>query len=168
MGCYLTLLYHLGWLKCFTLLHRVEGWSKNTILALYNMSMAPNEQHIPSFTSSSSNDDHSCRKRLAPVRLPSPPMHTRLVMLFCTRLRAALSRPSRVLKSLQRALPITVPPYITQSYSFTFSSSQDCYPMKMMVGWSSIISNIRHPLLTKQNARRLNIHTAIQWPLLCN
>jgi len=65
---------------------------------------------IPVFTSSSSSDDHSCLKRFAPVRLPSPPMHTRLVMLFWTRFFAACRRPSRVLKSLQRALPITVPP----------------------------------------------------------
>jgi len=68
----------------------------------------------PVLTSSSRSEDHSCLNRLAPVRLPSPPMQTRLVMLFWTRLYAAFSRPSRVMKSLQRALPITVPPYTIQ------------------------------------------------------
>lgn len=47
----------------------------------------------------------------APVRLPSPPMTQRLVMPCSTRLRAARSRPARVVKALQRALPITVPPW---------------------------------------------------------
>ena len=69
---------------------------------------------VPSLTSSSNSDVHSCRNMLAPVKLPSPPMHMRLVMPVCTRLKAALRRPSRVMKSVHRALPITVPPYRQQ------------------------------------------------------
>jgi len=69
--------------------------------------------YIPSLTSSSNNDGHSCRNMWAPVKLPSPPIHTRLVMPVCTRVSAAFRRPSRVMKSVHRALPITVPPYKT-------------------------------------------------------
>jgi len=73
-------------------------------------SMIPN-QHIPVDTSSSSKLLHSWRNRLAPVKLPSPPMHTRFVMPLSNKFNAARRRPSRSRKSLQRALPITVPPY---------------------------------------------------------
>ena len=66
---------------------------------------------LPFCTSSSSRPLHSLRKMLAPVRLPSPPHTHRLVMPFFTRLKAAASLPSRVVKALQRALPIIVPPY---------------------------------------------------------
>ncbi len=65
---------------------------------------------LPFCTSSASRLLHSLRKMLAPVRLPSPPHTHRLVMPFFTRLKAAASLPSRVVKALQRALPITVPP----------------------------------------------------------
>lgn len=65
---------------------------------------------VPFFTSSSRSPLHSERKMLAPVRLPSPPQTHRLEMPRFTRLKAAAKRPSRVVKALQRALPITVPP----------------------------------------------------------
>lgn len=64
----------------------------------------------PFCASSSSSPLHSSRKRLAPVKLPSPPITQRLVIPLRTRLRAACRRPSRVRKGLQRALPMTVPP----------------------------------------------------------
>ena len=67
--------------------------------------------YIPDWTSSDSRPDHSFLKQLAPVRLPSPPIHTRLLIPWLTRFRAALSLPERSRKSLQRALPITVPPW---------------------------------------------------------
>jgi len=70
----------------------------------------PNE-HTPVDTSSSSKLLHSWRNRLAPVKLPSPPMHTRFVMPLSNKFNAARRRPSRSRKSLQRALPITVPPF---------------------------------------------------------
>lgn len=70
----------------------------------------PPRPHAPSRSSSSSSPPHSARKISAPVRLPSPPMTHRLVMPCSTRLRAARRRPSRVVKALQRALPMTVPP----------------------------------------------------------
>lgn len=66
---------------------------------------------LPFFSSSSSSPVHSVRKILAPVRLPSPPQTHRLEMPRFTRLNAADKRPSRVVKALQRALPITVPPW---------------------------------------------------------
>lgn len=66
---------------------------------------------LPDWMSSSSRPLHSSLKRLAPVKLPSPPITHKLVMPCCTRFKAARKRPSRVRKSLQRALPITVPPY---------------------------------------------------------
>lgn len=68
------------------------------------------ESTLPFCTSSASRLLHSLRKMLAPVRLPSPPHTHKLVMPFFTRLRAAASLPSRVVKALHRALPITVPP----------------------------------------------------------
>lgn len=66
---------------------------------------------LPCSTSSVSRPLHSSLNRLAPVRLPSPPITHRLVMPRCTRLWAAFRRPSWVRNSLQRALPITVPPW---------------------------------------------------------
>lgn len=77
----------------------------------------PNVLHnrLPFCTSSSSRLLHSLRKMLAPVRLPSPPHTQRLVMPFFTRLKAAEILPSRVVKDLQRALPITVPPYKSET-----------------------------------------------------
>ena len=65
---------------------------------------------IPFLSSSSSRSGHSCLKQLAPVKLPSPPITTRLAMPKLTRLLAALSRPWRSRKSLHLALPIMVPP----------------------------------------------------------
>jgi hypothetical protein len=72
----------------------------------------------PSFTSSSSRLPHSLRKTLAPVRLPSPPMTHRLVMPRWTRLWAAARRPALVVKALQRALPMTVPPCREKTSAF--------------------------------------------------
>ena len=66
--------------------------------------------HLPCSTSSASSPLHSSLNRLAPVRLPSPPITHRLVMPFSTRWCAALRRPSCERNSLQRALPMTVPP----------------------------------------------------------
>lgn len=53
---------------------------------------------------------HSCRNRLAPVREPSPPITTKLVIPFSTKFLAAFCLPRRSLKSVQRAEPMTVPP----------------------------------------------------------
>lgn len=71
----------------------------------------------PCSTSSDSSPLHSSLKRLAPVRLPSPPMTHRLVMPRSTRLWAAFRRPSWVRNSLQRALPMTVPPWWQQVWT---------------------------------------------------
>lgn len=65
----------------------------------------------PCWRSSSNRPLHSSLNRLAPVKLPSPPITHRLVMPCCTRLCAAFRRPSWVRNSLQRALPMTVPPW---------------------------------------------------------
>lgn len=65
---------------------------------------------LPARTRSASRPLHSVLNSLAPVRLPSPPITHRLVMPSFTRLQAAFMRPSLVRKSLQRALPMTVPP----------------------------------------------------------
>lgn len=67
--------------------------------------------NIPFLASSSSSPFHSFRKRLAPVRLPSPPITHRLVMPKRTKLQAAFRRPSRLRKAWQRALPMIVPPW---------------------------------------------------------
>lgn len=68
-------------------------------------------RNIPFLASSSSSPFHSFRKRLAPVRLPSPPITHRLVMPKRTKLQAAFRRPSRLRKAWQRALPMIVPPW---------------------------------------------------------
>lgn len=65
---------------------------------------------LPARTRSASSPLHSVLNALAPVRLPSPPITHRLVMPSFTKLQAAFIRPSLALKSLQRALPMTVPP----------------------------------------------------------
>lgn len=64
----------------------------------------------PDSTRSANKAAHSFLKQLAPVRLPSPPMHTKLVMPRDTRFLAAFSRPGLSLNSMHLALPITVPP----------------------------------------------------------
>lgn len=69
------------------------------------------KRNIPFWTSSSRSPIHSFRKRLAPVRLPSPPITHRLVMPKRAKLQAAFRRPSRLRKALQRALPMMVPPW---------------------------------------------------------
>jgi hypothetical protein len=48
---------------------------------------------------------------LAPVNDPSPPITTRFVIPWPTKFFAAFRRPARSLNSLQRADPITVPPW---------------------------------------------------------
>jgi len=53
---------------------------------------------------------HSLRKRSVPDSDPSPPQTTIRSMPWWTMFRAALSRPSRVRKSAERAVPMTVPP----------------------------------------------------------
>lgn len=70
---------------------------------------------VPLSSSSLRSPLHSERKTLAPVRLPSPPHTHRLEMPRLTRLKAADKRPSRVVKALQRALPITVPPWVNNT-----------------------------------------------------
>ena len=55
---------------------------------------------FPVSTSSLINSCHSSRNLLAPVRVPSPPMATRLVIPRVTRLQAAFNRPSRSRKSV--------------------------------------------------------------------
>lgn len=52
----------------------------------------------------------TCRKQFAPVRDPSPPMTTKLVMFRSTRFLAAVSRPALSLNDMQRAEPMIVPP----------------------------------------------------------
>lgn len=64
----------------------------------------------PLLTKCPNNSLHSVRNWLAPVKLPSPPITHRFVIPLLTRLYAAFMRPSFVWKSLQRALPMTVPP----------------------------------------------------------
>jgi len=88
-----------------TLWEHNEGW-----VSFKAQWQVDNESRLPFWTSSSSRLLHSVRKMLAPVRLPSPPHTHRLVMPFFTRLKAAAILPSRVVKALHRALPITVPP----------------------------------------------------------
>lgn len=91
----------------------------NHVLRIYKLHfvLTGNRKHraikppLPCSTNSFSSPLHSSLKRLAPVRLPSPPITHRLVMPCCTRLWAAFRRPSWVRNSLQRALPITVPPW---------------------------------------------------------
>ncbi len=78
--------------------------------------MGPGQCDSVPFSSSSWRSPlHSERKMLAPVRLPSPPHTHRLEMPRLTRLKAAAKRPSRVVKALQRALPITVPPWVNNT-----------------------------------------------------
>lgn len=61
--------------------------------------------------SSSNRLGHSWRNRFAPVREPSPPMTTRLVIPRSTKFLAAFRRPGLSRKSAHRAEPITVPPW---------------------------------------------------------
>jgi len=65
---------------------------------------------IPDLTSSHFRSAQSLRNWLAPVRLPSPPIQTILLMECWMRFAAALSRPSRCSKSAHLALPMIVPP----------------------------------------------------------
>lgn len=53
---------------------------------------------------------HSCLNRLAPVKEPSPPIHTKLLMPNLTRFLAACRRPHFSLNAWHRAEPIIVPP----------------------------------------------------------
>ena len=62
-------------------------------------------------TSWSMSDGHSLRSASAPLRLPSPPITTRLSMPASSRFLAACARPSRVRKRSERAVPIAVPPW---------------------------------------------------------
>ena len=64
----------------------------------------------PEVTSSASSPAHSCRNRLAPVRLPSPPMTTSASMPRSTMFFAAVRRPSWVRNCCDRAVPMAVPP----------------------------------------------------------
>ena len=64
----------------------------------------------PEAASSPTSSGHSCLSRSAPVRLPSPPITTRLSMPVFRKFRAACRRPSRVRKRSERAVPIVVPP----------------------------------------------------------
>lgn len=66
--------------------------------------------HSPLSKRESRRLGHSCRNRLAPVREPSPPMTTKFVIPFSTKFFAAFCLPTRSLKSVQRAEPMTVPP----------------------------------------------------------
>jgi len=56
------------------------------------------------------NTGHSVRNMEAPVRLPSPPIIINPSIPWFTRFFAAFRRPSLVLNSWQRAVPIIVPP----------------------------------------------------------
>ena len=60
----------------------------------------------PDSTSSASSSCHSWRNRLAPVRLPSPPITTSESMPRSTMFLAARRRPSLVRKVLDLAVPI--------------------------------------------------------------
>lgn len=66
---------------------------------------------IPSFANSFKRSVHSSLNRFAPVREPSPPMTTKFAIPRRTKFLAARLRPARSLNSLQRADPITVPPW---------------------------------------------------------
>lgn len=87
-----------------------QTW-KTTLDGVQSIKTCMASKNLPFLRSSSNRPLHSSRNRLAPVRLPSPPITHRLVMLRFTRLCAAFRRPSRVRNSLQRALPMTVPPW---------------------------------------------------------
>lgn len=109
----------LGFARGADLTMRV-GEQQETLYKLSKSPCNPGKQRVslpalvptlPCSTSSVSRPLHSSLNRLAPVRLPSPPITHRLVMPRCTRLWAAFRRPSWVRNSLQRALPITVPPW---------------------------------------------------------
>lgn len=52
---------------------------------------------LPFCNNSSNNELHSCRKRSAPVKLPSPPITTKLVIPFSTKFLAAFNLPARSL-----------------------------------------------------------------------
>jgi hypothetical protein len=64
----------------------------------------------PDVTSSSTSDGHSWRSTSAPLRLPSPPITTRLSIPARRRFSAAWRRPSRERKRSERAVPMAVPP----------------------------------------------------------
>ena len=64
----------------------------------------------PEAASSATSSGHSRLSRSAPVRLPSPPITTRLSMPALRKFSAASRRPSRVRKRSERAVPMTVPP----------------------------------------------------------
>ena len=65
----------------------------------------------PEAASSATSSGHSRRSRSAPVRLPSPPITTRLSMPAFRKFSAAFRRPSRERKRSERAVPMTVPPW---------------------------------------------------------
>lgn len=56
---------------------------------------------------------HSDLNTSAPVKEPSPPHTTSASMPSLMRLYAAVCRPSCVLKVIDRAVPMRVPPYQT-------------------------------------------------------
>lgn len=65
---------------------------------------------LPACANSFNKSDHSSLKRFAPVREPSPPITTKLVIPRITKFLAAFLRPECSLNSVHRAEPITVPP----------------------------------------------------------
>lgn len=66
--------------------------------------------YLPASANSFKRSGHSSLNKFAPVREPSPPITTKLVIPRVTKFFAAVLRPARSLNSLQRADPITVPP----------------------------------------------------------
>ncbi len=66
---------------------------------------------LPPASSSSTSERHSWRSVSAPVRLPSPPITTRLSIPARRKFSAAFSRPARVRKASERAVPMAVPPW---------------------------------------------------------
>lgn len=63
-------------------------------------------------------EGHSARKTSAPVREPSPPQTTRASMPSLMRLYAADRRPSGVRKTLERAVPMSVPPCVALDWYY--------------------------------------------------
>ncbi|MPC14052.1 hypothetical protein E2C01_006804 [Portunus trituberculatus] len=98
------------------------------------------ERNLPFLRRSCRRETQSCRKRLAPVSEPSPPITTRLVMPRLIRFLAALIRPSRSRKSMQRAEPITVPPC-------TLPYLMDDARHRRPVGFHDVVPAIHHALV---------------------
>ncbi|KAH3681230.1 hypothetical protein WICPIJ_007813 [Wickerhamomyces pijperi] len=68
----------------------------------------------PLETNSSNKEGHSERNKSAPVKDPSPPQTTKASIPLTTMFLAACNLPHFSLNSIQRAVPIKVPPRANQ------------------------------------------------------